>query len=114
MRKPRWALSGAHGAALLEAFAAEDWAALCGTKRDGGLLSALRAGGLGFGPDLRVASAAPADTIGALGFTGLAPFGLVLEALVGEKHLFASGEDKLGATIRALQDLIVEFHEPPP
>jgi hypothetical protein len=58
--------------------------------------------------------AASAPAFGALGFARLATFRLVLESLVGKEHLFASGKDKLGATLRALQDLIVEFHDPLP
>jgi hypothetical protein len=46
----------------------------------------------------------------ALGFAILAPLGLVLEALVGEKHLFAGGKDELLTAFRALQDLVVIFH----
>src|SRR5467141_3641160 len=49
---------------------------------------------------------------GPLRFTGLTSFGLVLEALVGEKHLFAAGEHKLRTALRALQHLVVVFHEP--
>jgi hypothetical protein len=45
-----------------------------------------------------------------LGFAILAPLGLVFEALVGEKHLFAGGENKLLIAFRAFQDLIVIFH----
>jgi hypothetical protein len=44
------------------------------------------------------------------GLASLAPLGLVLEALVGEKHLFAGGEDKLPSALSALQDPIVIFH----
>jgi len=46
----------------------------------------------------------------AFGFAVLAPLGLVFEALIGEKHLFAGGEDKFLAAFRTLQDLIVIFH----
>src|SRR5713226_5217673 len=49
---------------------------------------------------------------GPLRFTGLTSLGLVLEALVGEKHLFAAGEHKLRTALRALQHLVVVFHEP--
>ena len=45
-----------------------------------------------------------------LGFAVLAPLGLVLEALVGEKHLFAGRENKLLTAFRTLQYLIVIFH----
>jgi hypothetical protein len=44
------------------------------------------------------------------GLASLAPLGLVLEALIGEKHLFAGGEDKLPSALTALQDPIVIFH----
>ncbi|MGB6546124.1 MAG: hypothetical protein WBE97_10935 [Candidatus Acidiferrales bacterium] len=50
----------------------------------------------------------------ALGLAVLAPLGLVFETLVGEKHLFAGGENKLGTALAALQDLIVIFHALPP
>src|SRR6267143_1302069 len=50
--------------------------------------------------------------LGALRFTGLTPLGLVLEALVGEKHLFAAVEHKLRTALRTLQHLVVVFHEP--
>src|SRR5882672_10209941 len=49
---------------------------------------------------------------GPLRFTGLTSLGLVLEALVGEKHLFAACEHKLRTALRALQHLVVVFHEP--
>ena len=51
---------------------------------------------------------------GALGASCFAPFTslrFVLEALVGEEHLFAGGKYKLGVALRALQDPIVIFHE---
>src|SRR5262249_13325856 len=91
---------------LLEAFAAVHGPALRGLEGNRRFLPALRAGRFRFGalvvPGARVLSA--------LRFAGLAPLGLVLEALVGEKHLLASSEDKLCATFRAFQNLIVVFH----
>jgi hypothetical protein len=51
-----------------------------------------------------------AGSLRALGFAILAPFGLVLEALIGEKHLLAGGENKFLIAIRTLQDLIMVFH----
>jgi len=53
---------------------------------------------------------AGARALGAFGFAVLAPLGLVFKSLVGEKHLFAGGEDKFLTAFRALQDLIVIFH----
>ena len=51
-----------------------------------------------------------ARALGTLGLAVLTPLGLVFEALIGEKHLFAGGENKLLIAIRTLQDLIVVFH----
>src|SRR6267142_251174 len=51
-------------------------------------------------------------TLGPLRFTGLTSLGLVLEALVGEKHLFAACEHELRTALRTLQHLVVVFHEP--
>ena len=65
----------------------------------------------------RICEAPPpprADAFGALGLATFATFWFVFEALVGEKHLLAGSEDKLRTTLRTLQDLIVEFHEPLP
>src|ERR1700722_13611271 len=108
-------LGGAHGAALLEAFPAEDWAALRRTEGNGGVLAALRTGGLGLRAHLCGAAAtARACTFSALGFATFATFGFVFEAFVGEEHLFTGRKDKLRTTLGTLQDLIVEFHEPPP
>ena len=56
-----------------------------------------------------------ATSTAALGSFGLACFaalGLVLETLVGKKHLLAGREDKLGTALRTLQHSIVIFHEP--
>src|SRR5882762_3581609 len=102
---------GAHGAALLEAFAAEYRAALGGTEGYRRFLSALGTIGFGLGAHRGVASS-PATAFGALGLASLAALGLVLEALVGKKHLFARCKNKLGATLRTLQNLVVVFHEP--
>src|ERR1700675_4483673 len=57
----------------------------------------------------------PATATAALGPLRLASFAalrFVLEALVGEKHLFAAGEHKLRTALRTLQHLVVVFHEP--
>ena len=100
----------AHGAALLEAFTAEYGAALRGTEGHRRFLPALGTISLGFGAHRGIAASPGASAFGALGFASLAALGLVLEALVREKHLFARGKNKLGATLRTLQDLIVVFH----
>src|SRR5260221_2175556 len=100
-------LRRAHCPPLLKTFPAEYRAALRRPERHGGLFPALRTTGLGF----RAHRAAIASRVfRALGFASLAPLGLILEALVGEEHLFATGKNKLGATLRALQNLVMEFH----
>src|SRR5262245_7281636 len=100
-------LRGAHGSALLEALAAKDRASLRRAEGNSGLLAALRAAGLGFRANWRGRSA---HRFGAFGLAGFTAFGLVLKALVSEKHLLAGSEHKFGATVRALQNLIVVFH----
>src|SRR5215470_19846089 len=99
-------LSGAHGTALLETFAAENRPALRGTEGHRGFLAALRAVGFGFRAHLDGCTAA-SHAVGSLGFASLAALGFVFEALVGEKHLLAGSKNKFGATLRTLQDLIV-------
>jgi hypothetical protein len=111
---PYHGLGGAHGAALLEAFAAEDWAALGRAEGYRRVLTALGAGGFGLGTHLRSATTVGADAFRALSLATFATFGFVFEALVGEEHLFAGSKDKLRTTFGTLQDLIVEFHEPLP
>jgi len=51
-----------------------------------------------------------ARALGAFGFAVLTPLGLVFEALIGEEHLFAGGENELLTAFRTLQHLIVVFH----
>jgi hypothetical protein len=99
---------GGHGPPLLKAFAAEHRPALRRAERNRSFLSALRAGGLGFSSLECIGTRT--RTLRALGFAVFAPLGLVFEALVGEKHLLAGGEDKFLIAFRTLQDLIVIFH----
>jgi hypothetical protein len=106
------ALARTHGSPLLEALPAEHRPPLRRTKRNSRFLSALRAIRLGFRAHLRTAPASPTTTFGAFRFAAFATLGFVFEAFVGEKHLLAGGKYKLSATLRALQDLIVVFHEP--
>ena len=96
-----------HGSPVLEALPAENRPSLRRAERNRGFFAALRTGGFGLRPldMIRLARARRA-----LGFAVLAPLGLILEALVGEEHLFAGGENKLLAAFRALQNLIVVFH----
>jgi hypothetical protein len=55
----------------------------------------------------------PATTaLGSFSLARLAALGFVFEALVGEKHLFAGGENEFSPALRTLQHLVVVFHEP--
>jgi hypothetical protein len=95
---------------LLEALAAKDRASLRGPEGNSGFLPALRARGLSFRAHLR--GAPTSSAFGSFGLAALAPLGLVLESLVGEKHLFAGCKNKLSAALSTLQDPVVVFHEP--
>lgn len=95
---------------LLEALPAEHGPPLRGTEGNRGFFTALRAGRLRLRPHLT----ATATAFGALCFARLTSFGLILEALVREKHLFAGCKYKFGAAFRTLQDLVMEFHLPHP
>ena len=97
----------AHRAPLLKAFAAVNRATLRRFEGDGGLLPTLRTGRLGFAS---LESVSLTCTISAPRLAPLAPLGLVLEALVGEKHLFAGGEDELSTTFSALENPILVLH----
>jgi len=106
-------LSSSHRAARLEAFTAKYRAALRWPEGNRGFLPALRAVGSCFGSWSGTSSAATA-AFRPFRLATLAALGFVLETLIGEKHLFAGGKNKLSAALRTLQDLIVEFHDPAP
>jgi hypothetical protein len=93
---------GAKGAALLEALATKNRTSLRGPEGDSRILATLGAGRLRFGAHLRGAATSASTTFSALGFAALAPFRLVLETFVGEKHLFAGSKNKLSAALRTL------------
>jgi len=97
---------GTHRPPLLKTFSAIDRTSLRGLERNRSFFSALRAHRLGFDPLCATRTIA----LRAMSFACLAPLGLVLEALVGEKHLLAGGKDELTSALAALQDLIVIFH----
>ena len=104
----RCCAGGGDGSPLLKTFAAIHRAPLCGLERNRGFLTALRADRLGF--DALNASRTRAVALSAAGFARFAPLGLVLKALVGEKHLLAAGENELRTTLGTLQDLVMVFH----
>ena len=93
---------------LLETFAAIYRASLCRLERNGCFFSALRAHRLGF--DTLYAAGTCRRARRAISLARLAPLGLVLEALVGEKHLLAGGENELSRTFSALQNPVMVFH----
>jgi hypothetical protein len=87
---------------LLKALAAKNWTSLRGTEGDGGVLAALGAGGLCLRAHLGGAATSTSAAFGALGFAAFAPFRLILETFVGEKHLLAGSKNKLSAALRTL------------
>jgi hypothetical protein len=93
---------------LLETFTAIHRASLCRLERNRRFFSALRTHRLGF--DTLHAAGTGCCARRAVGLARFAPLGLVLEALVSEKHLLAGGENKLSRTFCALQNPIVVFH----
>jgi hypothetical protein len=95
----------------LEAFPAEHRAPLRRPEGNRCFFAALRAGGLGFRSHLGGSSSSASSAFGTLRLACLASFGFVFESFVGEEHLFAGRKNELSTALRALQDLIVVFHE---
>ena len=93
---------------LLETFAAIYRSSLCRLERNGCFFSALRTHRLGF--DTLYAAGTSCGARRAISLARLAPLGLILEALVGEKHLLAGGENELSRTFSALQNPVMVFH----
>jgi hypothetical protein len=90
----------------LETFAAVDGPALSRLEGNRSFLPALGAGGFRFGTLKSAGTCALCPSR----LAGLATLGLILKALIGEKHLLAGGENEFGTAFRALQDSIVIFH----
>jgi hypothetical protein len=93
---------------LLKTFSAIHRASLCRLEGNGCFFSALRTHRLGL--DTLHAAGTCRCARRAIGFARLAPLGLVLEALVGEKHLLAGGENELSRTFSTLQNPVMVFH----
>ena len=96
----------AHGPPLLVTLAAIHGAALRRLEWDRGFLPALRTNRFRLAARGTVRRCAG----GMRGLAGLTPLGLVLEALVGVKHLLAGSEDKFRAAFDALQYLVAVLH----
>src|SRR5207244_7476169 len=92
----------------LEAFLAEDRAPLSRLKGHRRFLAACRARGDGF--HALAGDAAAGRPAGTFALARLAPLGFVLEVLVGEKLLLASGPHELRAAIDAPEDPVLELH----
>jgi hypothetical protein len=93
---------------LLKTLAAVNGPSLRGLEGNGRFFPALRAHRLRFDP--LNAYRAWIAALRADSLARFAPLGLVFEALVGEKHLLAGGENEFSPAFPALQDLIVVFH----
>src|SRR5579863_328364 len=113
-RKARRGRSGAYArspecSSLLKTFTAVDGAALRGLEGYGRLFSTLRADRFRFHPldgGRRRFAALDANRLATL-----ATLGLVLEALVREKHLLAGGENEFSPALGALQNFVMVFHK---
>ena len=92
---------------LLEAFTAIHGAALRRFEGHGRLFSTLRADRFRFHP---LDGGRRFATLRANRLTSLATLGLVLEALIREKHLLAGGENEFSPALGALQDFVMVFH----
>src|SRR6516164_5766703 len=104
-----WSSGSSRCPALLEALAAVNRPTLGQLKGNGGLFSALRANRRGHLSGVTVA----ARRLVSFSLAVLAPFGLVLEALVGIEELLTCGEHKVRTTLHALEYPVPILHAPP-
>src|SRR5208282_2942945 len=102
--------AGANRPSLLKTFTAVYRPPLRRLKRDRCLFPALRADRFRFDSLGVVSRTRIVVPLRSIGFARLAPLRLVLEALVGKKHLLAGGKDEFSAAFAALQDLVMVFH----
>ena len=96
--------------ALLEAFTAKHRTSLRRLKGHRGFPLATGADGFRFHPLISAAVLRKSQSLGALAFAGLAAFGFVLELFIVEEELFPGSENKISATIDALENLVLELH----
>src|ERR1700751_1563955 len=104
---------GSCGSPCLEALSAKDGTALGGTERNGGLLSASRAGGLGLDFGVAVGLSGRrrcAEHRNPFGLAGFAAFRFVLELLIVKEKLFPSRENEITPTVDTLEHLVLKFH----
>jgi hypothetical protein len=69
-----------------------------------------RADSFRFYPLVVASALGEAERLRPFGFAILAAFWLVLELFIVEEELFPGSENKFGATIYALKNLILELH----
>jgi hypothetical protein len=93
----------------LEALTAIYGSTLRRLERYRGFFPTLRAHGLGLDTLHTVAVTIPVSR-SPVCLARFAPLGLVLETLVGEKHLLAGGENELGITFGAFQNPVLILH----
>jgi hypothetical protein len=100
------------GTLLLETFAAEYRTSLRRFKGYSSFLAAFRTNGASF--NLRVCTGG-GDTQGrrALRLAGFTTLGFVFELLIVEEKLLTGGEDKVGAAVDTLENLVLKFHRTP-
>jgi hypothetical protein len=106
-------LGRCRGSSRLEALSAEDGPPLRRTKRNSGLLSASRAGRLGFNLSVPVSWSlrrSSAQNRYPLALAGLATFRFVLELLIVKEKLFPSRENEIISTVNTLQHLVLKIH----
>jgi hypothetical protein len=99
----------AHRTPLLKTLAAIYGAPLRRLERYCGFLPALRTNGFGL-DTLHSIAVTISVSCSSVCLARFAPLGFVLKTLVGEKHLFAGGENELGTTFGAFQNPILIFH----
>ena len=101
----------AQPAPLLKAFAAIHGTPLGRLERYGGFFATLRADRFGLHALRGCHSGGrPIHSLSAIRFAGLAALRLVLEALIGEKHLLAGSENEFRPALCALQNFVMVFH----
>src|SRR6185312_11158143 len=69
-----------------------------------------RADGLGFHPLVVAAILRQSQRLGAFTLAVFAAFRFVFELFIVEEQLFASSENKIGATIYTLENFVLEVH----
>ena len=110
LRRNFWLGGSSARLALLEAFPAKNRTALRRLERHGSFPLASGADGLGFHSLVVAAILRQSQCLGAFAFAVFAAFRFVFELFIVEEELFASGENKVSATIYTLENFVLEVH----